>query len=162
MCLILPNHYYLFKNYVVIIMFILSFMLICVYFKFHAYVFYVKDLITKEILLSDQSNDGFYVLSESSAMSIPQAFWFPCLFMTVDLWHRHLGHPTPYILNLLVSNNKIVCISMCSLAWCQACLLGKSLRLLLWPTGYKTIAPLDLIFSDVWGLAPMFSSNGFC
>jgi hypothetical protein len=112
-------------------MFILSFMLICVYFKFHAYVFYVKDLITKEILLSDQSNDGFYVLSESSAMSIPQAFWFPCLFMTVDLWHRHLGHPTPYILNLLVSNNKIVCISMCSLAWCQACLLGKSLRLLL-------------------------------
>jgi hypothetical protein len=22
--------------------------------------------------------------------------------------------------------------------------------------------PFDLIFSDVWGLAPMFSSNGFC
>ena len=87
-----------------------------VYFKSHAYVFYVKDLITKEVLLSDQSNDGFYVLSESSAMSIPQAFWFPCLFMTVDLWHRRLGHPTPCILNLLVSNNKIVCISMCSLA----------------------------------------------
>jgi histone deacetylase 1/2 len=29
------------------------------------------------------------------------------------------------------------------------------------PTGNKTSAPLDLIFSDVWGPAPMFSSNGF-
>jgi histone deacetylase 1/2 len=29
------------------------------------------------------------------------------------------------------------------------------------PTGNKTSAPLDLIFSDVWGPTPMFSSNGF-
>jgi hypothetical protein len=56
-----------------------------VYFEFHAYVFYVKDLITKEVLLFGQSNDGLYVLSESSATSIPQAFWSHYLFMTVDL-----------------------------------------------------------------------------
>jgi hypothetical protein len=41
-----------------------------VYFEFHAFVFYVKDLITKEVLISGQSNDGLYVLSESSATSI--------------------------------------------------------------------------------------------
>jgi histone deacetylase 1/2 len=29
------------------------------------------------------------------------------------------------------------------------------------PTGHKTSAPLELIFSDVWGPAPMFSSDGF-
>jgi len=29
------------------------------------------------------------------------------------------------------------------------------------PTGHKTSAPLELIFSDVWGLAPLFSSDGF-
>jgi len=29
------------------------------------------------------------------------------------------------------------------------------------PTGQKTSAPLELIFSDVWGLAPLFSFNGF-
>jgi histone deacetylase 1/2 len=28
-------------------------------------------------------------------------------------------------------------------------------------TGHKITAPLDLIFSDVWGPAPMFSSDGF-
>ena len=33
-----------------------------VYLKFYASVFYVKDLITKEVLLSGQSNDGLYVL----------------------------------------------------------------------------------------------------
>jgi hypothetical protein len=42
-----------------------------VYFEFHASMFYVKDLVTKEVVLSSQSNDGLYVLSESSARSIP-------------------------------------------------------------------------------------------
>jgi len=123
--------------------------------------FYVKDLITKEVLLSGQINDGLYVLSESFVTSIPQAFWSPCISTTADLWHRHLGHPTPHILNLLIFSNKIVCTSRSSLAQCQACPLGKSSRLSLRPTGHKTTMPLDLIFSDVWGPAPMFSFDGF-
>jgi len=91
-----------------------------VYFECYTFVFYVKDLITKEVLLSGQSNDGLYDLSESSVVSIPQAFWSPCISATVDLWHRRLGH----ILNLLVFYNKIICTSRCSLAQCQACPLG--------------------------------------
>jgi len=45
-----------------------------VYFEFHVSVFYVKDLTTKAMLFSGQSNDGLYVLSESSATTIPQAY----------------------------------------------------------------------------------------
>ena len=82
-----------------------------VYFEFHDSVFYVKDLVTKEVLLSSRSHDGLYVLSESSATSVPQAFWSPCISATAELWHRRLGHPTPRILNLLVSDNKIICMS---------------------------------------------------
>ena len=41
-----------------------------VYFGFHTYVFYLKDLNTKVILLSSQSDDGLYALFKSSAMSI--------------------------------------------------------------------------------------------
>ncbi|KAJ6969913.1 hypothetical protein NC653_034466 [Populus alba x Populus x berolinensis] len=100
-----------------------------VYFEFHDSVFYVKDLVTKEVLLSGRSHDGLYVLSESSATSVPQAFWSPCISATADLWHRRLG---------------------------------KSSRLSLRPMGHKTSTPLELIFSDVWGPAPMFSSDGFC
>jgi hypothetical protein len=29
------------------------------------------------------------------------------------------------------------------------------------PTGHKTSAPFELIFSDVWGPAPLFSSDGY-
>jgi histone deacetylase 1/2 len=105
------------------------------------------------VLLSGQSNDGLYVLSKSSATTIPQAYWSPYVSVTVDMWHRRLGHSTSCIFNLLVSKNKLICTSRRS---------GKSLRLSLRPTGDKTTAPLDLIFSDGWGPAPMFSSDGFC
>ena len=44
---------------------------------------------------------------------------------------------------------------------CPACPLGKSSRLTLKTTGHQTQAPLDLIFSDVWGPSPMLSSDGF-
>ena len=56
-----------------------------VYFEFHASVFYVKGLITKEVLISSQSNDGLYVLSESSAISIPQVYWSHCISAIIDL-----------------------------------------------------------------------------
>jgi hypothetical protein len=62
MFLILPNHCYLFKIFVVIIMFILN---------FTRSMFYVNDLSTKAVLLSSQNIDGLYVLSESSATTIP-------------------------------------------------------------------------------------------
>jgi hypothetical protein len=100
-----------------------------VYFEFHTSMFYVNDLITIKVLLSSQSSDGLNVLSKSFATSIPQVYWSPCIFVTVDLWHHHLGHPTSCILNLLVSKNKLVCTSRRSLTQCQACLLDKSLRL---------------------------------
>ena len=121
-----------------------------VYFKFHASVFYVKDLTIQAVLLSGQSNDGLYVLSKSSATTIPQAYWSPCVSATADLRHRRLGHPMSRIFNLLVFKNKIMCTSRRSLVQCQACLLGKSSHMSLRPMGHKTTAPLDLIFSDVY------------
>jgi len=77
-----------------------------VYFEFHASVFYVKDLTTKTMLLSGYSNDGLYVLFESSVTTIPQAYWSLCVSVTTNRWHRRLGHPTSYIFNLLVFKNK--------------------------------------------------------
>jgi len=132
-----------------------------VYFEFHASVFFVKDLTTKVVLLSGQSNDGLYVLFESSATIIPQAYWSPFISATADLWHRRMGHPTFYIFDLLVFKNKIMCTSKRSLVQCQTCPLGKSSCLHLRPTSHKTPALFDLIFNDVWGRASMFSSNGF-
>ena len=47
-----------------------------VYFEFHPFLFYVKDLNTNEELLSGQSKDGLYTLSKfrSFVLSNPQAY----------------------------------------------------------------------------------------
>jgi len=68
-----------------------------VYFEFNAFMFYVKDFVTKKVLFFSHSNDGLYVIFESFATSVPQAFWSPCISVTADMWHRRLGHPTPHI-----------------------------------------------------------------
>ena len=68
-----------------------------VYFEFHPFVFYVKDLNTNEFLLSSQSQDGLYTLSRSFVTLVPLAYWPPCISASVNLWHRRLGHPTSCI-----------------------------------------------------------------
>jgi len=73
-----------------------------------------------------------------------------------------LDHPRARVLSLLASNKKVVCTSRPLNFQCQACLLGKSSCLSLGPTSHQTSAPLELVFSDVWGPAPMLSSDGFC
>ena len=139
---ILKKYYYLFNNCVVKIMSFLN---------FFSSVFYVKDLITKEVL-SGQSKDGIYVLSESSTTFTPQAFLSTSLPTSADIWHRRLGHLNSLILSLLASNKKVVCTSHHLNFQCQACPLGKSSRLSLGPTGHKTYAPLELIFSNFGAL----------
>jgi histone deacetylase 1/2 len=133
----------------------------CVFFEFHSSVFYVKDLITKEVLLSGQSKDGLYVLSKNSATSMPQVFLSASLSTSADIWHRRLGHPSSRVLGFLASNKKVTCTSRPLNFQCPACSLGKSSRLSLGPTGHKTFTPLELVFSDVWGPAPILSSDGF-
>jgi len=73
-----------------------------VYFEFHPRVFYINDLNTNEVLLSGKSKDGLYALTNSSVMSVPQAYWSPCTFAFADLWHRQISHPTSRIFQLLV------------------------------------------------------------
>jgi len=134
-----------------------------VYFEFHPFLFYVKDLNTNEVLLSGHSKDGLYTLSRfrSSIMSVPQAYWSPCISTSADLWHRRLGHPTSHIFQFLVLKNKIICNNKRLNCQCQSCPLEKSSRLSLRPTSHKTSAPLELIFSDVWGPAPLFSMDSY-
>jgi len=113
------------------------------------------------MLLSSQNNDGLYVLFKSSATSIPQDFWSSYIFATTNMWHRQLGHLASCILNFLVSKNKIVCTSRHSLTQCQVLSVKQVVAMSLEPMGHKTTTPLDLMFSDVWGPAPMFSFDDF-
>ena len=92
---------------------------------------------------------------------LPQAFLSVSFSTSADVWHRRLGHLSSRVLSLLASHKKVTCMS-CPLNFqYPACPLGKSSRLSLGPTGHKISALLELIFSDVWGPAPILSSDGF-
>jgi hypothetical protein len=115
-----------------------------VFFEFLSSVFYVKDLITKEVLLSGQSKEGLYILLKSSATSMPQAFLSISLPTSTDIWHRRLSHPNSLILSLLASNKKVVCTSHHLNFQCQAWPLEKSSRLSLGPQAIKLMLLLNL------------------
>jgi len=100
-------------------------------------------------------------MSKSSATLLPQAFLTARRSTYTDVWHQRLGHPSSWILSLLVLNKKVSCTSKQFHFDCQDCLLEKLSRLSLGPMGYKTSAPLELIYSDVWGPSPMLPSDGF-
>jgi histone deacetylase 1/2 len=94
-------------------------------------------------------------------MSVPQAFLSTSVSSTANVWHRHLGHPCSRILGSLVSNNKVTCTSRVFNFNCSSCPLGKASCLLLGLTGHKTCAPLELVFSDIWGPSSMLSTDGY-
>ena len=108
------------------------------FFEFHLFLFYVTDLMTKEVLLFGWSGDGLYILFASSATSLPQVFSSTCLFTSIDVWHCQLGHPSPCILNFLVSTKHVSCTLKQFNFNCPACLLGKSSYLTLKTTGHQT------------------------
>ena len=56
--------------------------------------------------------------------------------------------------NLPVHENK-------QMSFCSACPVGKSHKLPFVHSHSMLSSPLDLIYSDVWGPAPLTSSNGY-
>jgi hypothetical protein len=124
-------------------------------FYFHSFLFYVKDLMTKKVLLFCWSRDGLYVLSESCATSLPQVFSSTCLSTSTDVWHRRPGHPSTCILHFLVKNKKVSCTSNQFIFNCPACPLGKSSRL----TQKLRVIKLELLLT--WFLV-MFKVPPLC
>jgi hypothetical protein len=77
----------------------------------------------------------------------------------VTRWHTHLGHPSSPIVRFVVSKNNLSCISESSQEFiCGACQQGKSHQFPYPTLDSMSKAPLDLVFSDVWG--PVTESVG--
>jgi histone deacetylase 1/2 len=120
-----------------------------VFVEFHPFHFFVKDRITRDILLSGRSHHGLYVLDPPTA---PQAF--TGVRAAPSQWHARLGHPaTPVVRHVLrrhelpfVSNNKASSV-------CDACQQGKSRQLPFSESTHVVKAPLELVYTDVWGHA---------
>ena len=146
-CLILPNRYYLFKNFIFTIMCFLNFTLLF---------FMLRILSLRQCFNLFIIKMAFMLFS-----SLQPRQFLRFIGLLANIWHRWLNHPTSCILNLLVSNNKPAYNSRPSNFQCQTCPLEKLSRLSLGPTSHNTFAPLDLFLSDVWGPTLIFSFDAF-
>jgi hypothetical protein len=116
--------------------------------------FFIKDRESRRILLQGRSEGGLYPLpcNTSSVAHVKQ------VFITnktpQSRWHSSLGHPSSSIVRFVLSKNSLPFVNDVPLhCVCDACQQAK-IHQLPYPKSFSTSkAPLELVFSDVWGSA---------
>ena len=124
--------------------------------EFHPDLFLIKDWDTKKVIHQGRCKGGMYplVLQPSGVGSRKQVFG--AIKPSVSRWHSRLGHPSFPIVDHVVKNNKLPCISDQNLnSVCDSCMRAKSHQLPYPTSTSASNAPLEFVFSDVWGPAPV-------
>jgi hypothetical protein len=128
-----------------------------VFFEFHPLCFYVKDILTKKVLFKGHASGGLYTWPASSAS--PAAF---VAARSSYVWHMRLGHPHSRVLRKILASSSVGTFNSSDLPnVCSSCQLGKSSRFPLSRVETTSTHPLELIYSDIWGPAPLLSASGF-
>jgi hypothetical protein len=130
-----------------------------VFIEFHPTFSCVKDLQTRQLLLKGPSRFGLYPwpsshdpFSKSLAALIGEK-------VSLDQWHHQLGHPTSPIVSQVIKFNKLPVVPSKFNSICSSCQQDKSHRLHFSLSPSISSRPLQLLFIDVWGSAPLKSVN---
>ncbi|KAD0157053.1 hypothetical protein E3N88_44702 [Mikania micrantha] len=129
-----------------------------VFFEFHSTFFVVKDKFTRTTLLTGPSNDGLYSITLPQVKPVSKVA-FSSVRASPHTWHQRLGHPHSQLLQSMISK---FCLPVSNKKFgsvCASCLIGKSSKLHLPLSDYKSSHILDLIVCDVWGPAPVSSCD---
>jgi hypothetical protein len=80
---------------------------------------------------------------------------FSAIKISIDRWHSRLGHPSRDIVRRVLSKNNLPCahFDKSSESVCDACACAKAHQLPFPISSSRSSAPLELVFSDVWGPA---------
>nr|GEY80316.1 ribonuclease H-like domain-containing protein [Tanacetum cinerariifolium] len=113
--------------------------------EFDTFGFFVKDFMTRRVLLRCDSTMDLYPVTALS--HIPHAF-----LVSQHTWHQRLGHPWGEVLRRLVSSNFISYNKEKPLVLCHACQLGKYVRLLFVSSSTVIRSCFDVIHSDLDGV----------
>jgi hypothetical protein len=121
--------------------------------EFHPFFCLIKDRKTRKVLLHGPCKGGLYPLPPSSSKY--RKLVFSAIKISAARWHSRLGHPARDIVRRVVSTNNLPCATFESLAGsvCDACACAKAHQLPYSVSLSRSSAPLELIFSDVLGLA---------
>jgi hypothetical protein len=126
----------------------------CVFVGFHPRFFCIKDQETRDILLKEKCRRDLYPLPSPSIMQAYKQV-YNATKSSLAQWHSRLGHPSYYIVRQVVNNNSLpVSSDSINLSVCDACQQGKSHQFPYPNSSSISRCPLELVFSDVWGLAP--------
>jgi hypothetical protein len=124
-----------------------------VYIEFHPWYFYVKDLATRKVLLKGRCIKGLYPNVSSALSKNKRAF--SAIKPSASKWHSRLGHPSSRIVQQIISKHQLPCSNKSSSeSICDSCQKAKSHQLPYVRSTSVSTAPLQLVFSDVWGPAP--------
>ncbi|KAK1420567.1 hypothetical protein QVD17_22267 [Tagetes erecta] len=132
-----------------------------VFFEFHSAFFCVKDEATHNTLLTGPSNGGLYSFEPPRMQSLPKVSFSTSRASPVT-WHQRLGHPHSQLLNSMLSKYALPLLNKNKSAdtFCDSCAIGKSSKLHLSQSTYKSSHFLELMFCDVWGPAHVPSADG--
>ncbi|GFP94834.1 uncharacterized mitochondrial protein atmg00810 [Phtheirospermum japonicum] len=123
--------------------------------------FAIQNRLTKKILAQARCNQGLYLLGRGIP-ALVAAIQVKRLKAIFDLWHLRLGHGPFSVISLL---NKQGCLSVTSVlpnpSLCSSCQLAKSKRIPFSLNDKRATAVLHLIHCDLWGPAPVSTSDGF-
>ena len=123
-----------------------------VYIEFHPNSLFVKDLLTGAILLRGRVRGGLYELDAPLVTHLPKQV-FNALKASSSQWHARLGHPATQVVQHVLHRHQLPSESNKIVSVCDACQQGKSHQLPFSISHHVTNAPLELIYSDVWGPA---------
>ena len=128
---------------------------------FHPYYFLVKDRVSGKVLLRGLSKNGLYIFPTSFNKRLVRPQALVGERTSVSKWHSRLGHPAFRVVSQIISRFKLPVVSNKIDSSCSACFSSKSKQLSFSLSSTQTNAPLELIYSDVWGPSPICSRNGF-
>jgi histone deacetylase 1/2 len=118
-----------------------------VFVKFHPSDIFVKDLETRDVLLSGHGHHGLYELDVSLAYQV-----FSGVRVSSSQWHSRLGHLATLIVCHVLHHHELPFqSSRHSNTVCDACQQGKSHQLPFSGSSRVVKTSLELVFSDVWG-----------
>lgn len=117
--------------------------------EFHRHCFFVKDKVTRRILLSGRSRGGLYPIPFARTSSLSRHA--SASSVTSSRWHQHLGHPTNNVVQSVVKSHELSCTSDNSSLVCDACQCAKS-RQLSYSASLVFLLPLLNLFILMFGV----------
>jgi hypothetical protein len=124
---------------------------------FDPFGFSIKDLQTGTVLLRCDSTGDLYPLRTSSKTRTTYRSFLTS--HNTELWHARLGHPGNNQLKHIISSFDFQCFKSDNHS-CNACQLGKHVRLPFSNSSSLSLFPFQLLHCDVW-TSPIISNSGF-